>query len=292
MRRSFLNRLQRRVLPLAVLLLLLEAAWACDRFLTVRAVARELATRRHELGALAAEHGTRRTGEGAGESLGQARELVRTAQEQWQGRGPLAQSPEPRSALPTRAEAFFELAQFVDEMRELAKHEDVALVPGERFGFAAYANVGPPPELMSEIARQKLTLRAMLPLLFQARPARILAVRRERPVAATAPDLTRLEETAASERDYFEPSRLGCPVEIKDAQAGAYQLVFASETGALRDFLNALARSELPLIVSSVEAEPMAGGERTAQDGRHASQFTVTVVRIELPVLNAVFAAK
>ncbi len=215
------------------------------------------------------------------------------------GRGSAADALRTAAAPERRPDAFFDIATFVEKMREGAQRHDVALKPEERFGFAEYANAGPEPELIAEVFHERLIAQYLLETLFEAQPQRLLSVQRERP-------LTKAERLAASGAgggrrdastvaDYFEiDPRVSARVP-GFVEATAFRLSFVGQTGVLRTLLNKFAAFELPVVVRSVEVEPAAGNERGGSGAaaipgapveplirRTFSRFTVTVEYIEL----------
>lgn len=179
-----------------------------------------------------------------------------------QGRGNWLPAP------PTRPlDAYFALAAFTEKARALAVRQQVELRAEERFGFASYANVGPEPELLRAVHRQRVVVEHLIESLLEARPRSLLSVQRERPLSdaqrvaarAAAPGPTAAREnTSSAERtaDFFQPAphlRLHVPGQL---ESDAFRLEFTGQTQALRAFLNGLAAFKLPLIVRSVEVEP------------------------------------
>ncbi|HVU24842.1 MAG TPA: Amuc_1100 family pilus-like protein [Opitutus sp.] len=206
--------------------------------------------------------------------------------------GVLAQAAVPKAP----ADAFFDIATFVERERARAQAAGVAVKPDERFGFAEFANKGPEVAQIPAVFRERLIVEHMLDALFAARPQRLLAVTRERPEAkngndpaAHAPGNT----AAGRAADYFEiDPRVSARVP-GFVQATAFRLTFTGQTAALRTFLNTLAGFELPLVVRAVEVTPEAVENAGGRDGgngvdvpplvaRSVSRFAVTVEFIEL----------
>lgn len=147
----------------------------------------------------------------------------------------------------TRTAACAALAAMADELRALAKGQGIVLAPDEGFGFAEFARTGPATDQLAEVHRQSRIVDVAVRLLVVAQPAAILAVSRGR-----APG----------------------PVDGVTSAAGlagrtAVRLEFSGHTPVLRAFLNGLARSELLLRVSSVEAKP-ARTDAAAAEGASA----------------------
>lgn len=198
-------------------------------------------------------------------------------------------------------EAHFAVAAFAKRMRALAAQQRVALRSEENFGFATCANAGPSPELLGAVHRQRVVLEHLLEALFEARPDALIAVARERPLSAAQRAARRAGDGASSEageasaasevaEDFFTPAeRLRLAV-AGVAESELFRVEFAGRTPALRSFLNALARSPLPVFVRAVEVAPEAAApaEGTAPDAAvplvapAASRFAVTVECVEL----------
>jgi len=174
-----------------------------------------------------------------------------------------------------RTEAFFDIAQFVDAMRAHAAKSGVLLRPDERFGFAAYTNVGPEPERIRAVYRQRRIVEYLLSALFPARPRTLVGVQRESPHrndgADTAPPVPNQgnsrpasgsrsgssspEEAAAAEIFVIDPQVSARTPGYVDTMA--FRLTFTGQTSCLRGFMNTLAAPEIPLVVRSVEVEPL-----------------------------------
>ena len=104
-----------------------------------------------------------------------------------------------------RADAFFDLAWFAEEMRATAATANVELLPHEAFGFAEHVEGAPRNEDVGRVERQRERIEGLLRELFAAGPARLDYIRRERPVENPPGSLTR-GRSAGAERDYFEPT--------------------------------------------------------------------------------------
>ncbi len=187
-----------------------------------------------------------------------------------------------------RPDAFFDIADFVERMRFRAEQAGVGLKSDERFGFAEFAHVGPEQDEIPAVFRQRLVMQYLLEQLFDARPERLLAVRRERPTSATSRDTRATTTTASADLFEVDPRMTARVPGFVDATA--FRLEFTGGTGTLRTFLNRLSIFELPLVVRSVEVERQSepAGLR-ASEGEIAplvvpatSRFTVTVEYIEL----------
>lgn len=74
------------------------------------------------------------------------------------GSGPARELPVPAH----RAEAFFELAEFVEAMRARARQAGVILRTDERFGFAGYAHEAPESGQLAAVLRERLRMQTLL----------------------------------------------------------------------------------------------------------------------------------
>jgi hypothetical protein len=211
-----------------------------------------------------------------------------------QGRDPTVFAPPP----PAKSiDAFFELAGFVEQLRLRAAQAQVAHKPGERFGFAAYTNEGPVAGQIPAVHRQQLATRCLVETLLESRPLALLAVRRERPVAAGPRDPRDRSD------DFFELEPALSIRQPGQVESVALRVEFTGQTAALRNFLNSLATFRQPVVVRTVEVEPLAaaaGSDPTAQTAtagspvplvrQSLSKFAVTVEFVLLtgnPVTSA-----
>ena len=168
-------------------------------------------------------------------------------------------------ATATSTDAFFELAAFLDRMRQRAEDEGVALNPGERFGFSAYAEEPPAAELVSPVLRQARLAETLLGILFEAGPERLVSFQRElltsgpieRATAAVARSATSASNRTT--RDYFTPDAQRSLRRAGRVESSVFRVVFTGATRTLRSFLNDLADASLPVIVRSVEIERSEG---------------------------------
>lgn len=171
-------------------------------------------------------------------------------------------------------DAYFEIARFVETERAAAKRLNVAIRSDEHFGFRSHASEGPDVLILPTVLNQCVVAEKLIDALLTSGPSALIAVQRERPVALLqrrnkddgrlqknirAQPETRHEEAA----DFFDPVQsisLRVPGKI---ETSAFKVEFSGVTRALRDFVNALAASETPFFVRSVEVEPLADLPRT-----------------------------
>lgn len=217
-----------------------------------------------------------------------AEDVARAEQRRDELRRSLLVGPELPPAPERPLDVYFELAAFAGRMRTLARRQQVELRADERFGFATHVSAGPAPASLAAVHRQRVLVERFLETLLEARPRALLAVQRERP-DGNEPDRGEVAE------DFFAPA---APLLVRVAGAvntDAFRLEFTGQTAALRSFLNGLSALGLPLIVRSVEVEPLAAGdgrptgESTAPAdsvpvvARNFSRFVVVVECLQLP---------
>ena len=224
---------------------------------------------------------------------------------------------------PDRMDAFWAIDDLVGDMRTAATQAGVIVRAEERFGFSAYVNEGPDPELIRPVHRQCVVVRHLLDALFPARPRTLVSVQREDPrtfvrsgdpagagtPAVRAPAAPRsgsspgggsgAGDVSSSDTFTIDPQVSARTPGYVDTMA--FRLTFTGHTSSLRGFMNALAVPKIPLVVRSVEVEPLraeassasgrAGArlaEGQAESADHAivadneSRFTVTVELFEV----------
>lgn len=198
--------------------------------------------------------------------LGAARRALETLGEALRGRDPVLLAAPP-AAKPV--DAYFELTDFVEEARALAGRLQVVLRPEERFGFSTYAREGPEAAQLPAVHRQQLIVRYLVETLFEARPREVLSVRRERPLSAAQREARRnpppagagsngvADGPAGVAADFFTPDERRSLRMAGLVETESFRLEFTGQTQVLRSFLNALAEFRLPLVVRSVEVEPV-----------------------------------
>lgn len=163
----------------------------------------------------------------------------------------------------SRTDAFFDMARFVERNRERADSAGVSIRAEERFGFGLYKNEGPEPDLIPAVHRQKAIVDFLLGVLFDARLRELVSVQREVariPGQEGRPDI--VEIVPPNDGTFFavDPRMTARVPGFVDSTG--FRITFVGQTGALRDFLNRLAAFELPVLVRSVEIEPMPEPER------------------------------
>ncbi len=278
-------------LTVCALLALAELGLTYERWAASREAVKNLAQRKSDLGAMATltPAPTREIAKAIEADLAKAQASLASMQTELKGRGPAAERLRAAKVPAARTDAFFDLATFVERTRELAKKNEVEVRPeAARFGFAAYANVGPDEKHIDPVFRQRLVAQFLVESLVEAKPRALLAVKRERTVTKDERDA----RNAALQRGEPPPEPPPDAV-IEDspdyfvvdprvtARVGGYidttgfQFVFVGQTAALRNFLNKLAAFELPVLVREVEVDIPTGEELAvappADDGAPAA---------------------
>jgi hypothetical protein len=213
--------------------------------------------------------------------------------------GRLADGSENVLAPSQRSGAFFDIATFVERMRDLAQRNGVQLKPDERFGFSAYAHEAPESAYIPEVLQERIMVQHLMETLVAAHPHELVFVQRERraperPSASSVAGMTP-RRMAGPAGDHFEMDpriSLRAPGAV---ETRAFRLSFTGHTAVLREWLNRLADSELPALVRLVEVAPVettAGGFAASEPGavplvpRRMSRFTVTVEWIDVGALD------
>jgi hypothetical protein len=194
-----------------------------------------------------------------------------TMRAELRGRGPVAEALRNTTLPAGPTEVFFNLETFVERMRQKAQTAEIKVKQGERFGFYTYASTGPERDLIPQVFRQRQVAEYLINTLIEAKPSELVSFHRERP-------LTKAEQqTIASggqiapapnssggsggnnpaNSDFFDIDRRISARVPGFVGATAFRLTFISGTDSLRTLLNKLASFELPLVVRSVEVEPM-----------------------------------
>jgi hypothetical protein len=194
-----------------------------------------------------------------------------------------------------RAEAYFDIAAFVERMRDCAQLHGVELKPGERFGFADYTHAGPAAAEIGLVFNDRLAMETLLVALFEARPKQLIAVQRERRAGGeTRSNALDARNTATVRSDYFDWDAHASVRRPNSISARALRISFVSQTGSLRALLTKLIEGESPLVVRAVEVAPATVfvGKRADRESKDAtplvprsfSRFTVTVELVESAV--------
>mgnify|MGYP001195942936 CR=1 FL=1 len=158
-----------------------------------------------------------------------------------------------KQKVPTdRRAAYFDVANYRQRMTALAKREQVALAKIEAFGFTAYVNEGPVETDIARVFRQRLVLEKILSALLRSRPTSLSGVAREAEKSAPNVRRTRGSDEVDPLPDVFSVRREGM------IAAQVFEFRFIGRTAVLREWLNALAKSDLPVVVRNVIVQPAA----------------------------------
>jgi hypothetical protein len=185
-------------------------------------------------------------------------------------------------------DAFFDIARFVEGVRDRAAAAQVLVGDKNRLGFETYVSTGPERDLIPLVFRQRQHVEYLLQALLrsEAKPREIISVQRERPISAE--QRRQIEEAVAAGQPAPDFASSGAPggssstgdfftIDPRTSARVAgfvetqpYRIEFSGNTLSLRGFLNELAKFELPVVVRSVEVDP-ANPNAT---GSSASSFT------------------
>lgn len=249
---------------------LVEFALIYERFTASREAARRLEQCKVELDGMAQLNPppTRAVATAIEADLAKAQKALAAMQGELTGRGPAAERIRKAKVPAARTDSFFDLATFVEKMRELAEKNGVELRPeAARFGFARYANEGPETDRIESIFRQRQIAEYLLETLVEARPRVLLSIKRERTLTkpereAKAAALANGQPTdaATSDAGSDSPDYFVIDPRVSARVRGyvdttAFRFVFIGQTATLRAFLNRLASFELPVLVREVEVE-------------------------------------
>lgn len=163
-------------------------------------------------------------------------------------------------------DAYFDIANYVERIREAASAAKVALPAENRLGFSLYASTGPERDLIAPVFQQRQYADYLLGVLIAAKPAQILSLQRERPLTPAQKQQV-AEALASGQPSPIQSSQDGGDYFVIDPRTSArvagfvetspFRLSFTGTTASLRYVLNELARFELPVVVRSVEVEPL-----------------------------------
>ncbi|MDB6168782.1 MAG: hypothetical protein JWM88_1646 [Verrucomicrobia bacterium] len=148
---------------------------------------------------------------------------------------------------PQPSDAFFDVAGFVERMRELASRRRIKIKAGECFGFAAYVRDASDETRLGAVVRDRLVLDRILGVLMNAGPDELLSVQRGAP-------RKKASSLPADAKDTFEIDPRLSVRTTSAVEAASYRISFTGRTDVLRSLLNGLAELEFPLLVRSVEA--------------------------------------
>ena len=162
-------------------------------------------------------------------------------------------------------DSFFDIANYVERVRDAAQQAGVALPTENRLGFSTYASTGAERELIEPVFRQRQYADYLMGVVLAAKPREFISLQRERPLTAAqrqqqAEGLSGGGGQSGSEGgDYFVIDPRTSARVPGFVETSPFRFSFVGTTGALRSVLNQLAQFELPVVVRSVEVEPLAG---------------------------------
>ncbi len=272
-------------LTLCGVLALGEAALIYERWAALRSAQKKLSERQNELANMASvmPPPSRKIAAEIEEDLARAQAALASMRAELKGRGAIVEKLRTAKAPAARTDAYFDLATYVEKMREVARKNDVAIhLEASRFGFAAYANEGPENDRIEPVFRQRQVIQYLTEALLEAKPTALLAIKRE-PTLSKAERQARDEALAAAMAnaqpgvpldlsgvpeiampdgpDYFKINPQASVKKPGFIETEAYRFIFSGQTAALRTFLNRLAAFEIPVLVREVEVVPAANDE-------------------------------
>ncbi len=213
--------------------------------------------------------------------------------------GPMAERGLSAVAPVRRAEAFFDLAAFIEAMRLRARQSGIVVKADECFGFAAYAHEAPEAGRIGAVFRERMEAQYLVETLLDAQPVELLAVQREAPLPEAAQSssstprvfpVAKLPNKATP--DGFEMDRALSLRTPGSVDTTAFRLAFTGRTEVLRALLNRFAEYELPVVVRSVEVSPFeervknvnrASAETPPLIAPGLTRFCVTVEFVAVP---------
>jgi hypothetical protein len=177
------------------------------------------------------------------------------------------------------ADAYFALAQRVEEMKSQLGAAGVETREAERFTFASYRFSGPPAEHVATVVHQQEKVACLVDAVGHARARALIRIEREAGGAERA-------ERLVSE-DFFVPSdefRLPLPAEWNQL---LFRVAFIGETATLRQFLERFSDRAPDGFVRWVEVRPWGDASPGPVVAPFLTapplQFVVTVAFLEWP---------
>lgn len=266
-------------LVLCALVALGELGFLYERYSASREAAARLQQRKAELASMEqlAPPPTRAVAAAVEADLAKARASLAAMQAELKGRGPAAERIRAAKVPAARTDSFFDLATYMERMRELAEKNGVEVRPeASRFGFLQYANEGPETDRIEPVFRQRQIAEHLLESLLAAKPRSLVSVKRERPLTKAEREARAAAEAAGAPVDESAvPSGGESPdffvidprvtARVKGfIDTAPFRLVFTGQTASLRNFIVRLAEFELPVLVREVEVETVGGEEAAA----------------------------
>lgn len=167
---------------------------------------------------------------------------------------------------PDSTAAFFDILNYNERLRAAVEGTNIDLPAEDRLGFSLYAKEGPERELIAPVFQQRQYADYLLGVLIAAKPSQILSLQRERPLTAAQKQQV-ADALASGQSSPLQPGPDGGDFFVIDPRTSArvagfvetspFRFSFTGTTASLRSVLNELARFELPVVVRSVEVEPL-----------------------------------
>lgn len=265
-------------LAVCALVALGELAFLYERYAASREASVRLRQRKDELAAMEqlTPPPTRPVAAAIEADLAKAQATLAALQAELKGRGPAVERLRAAKVPAARTDSFFDLATYMERMRELAEKNGVEVrAEASRFGFVQYANEGPETDRIEPVFRQRQLAEFLLEALLAAKPRTLVAVKRERPLTKAEREARAAAEAAGTPVEDPAPGAGDSPdffavdprvtARVKGhIETAPFRFVFTGQTAALRNFLVRLAEFELPVLVREVEVEPVGGEEAAA----------------------------
>ena len=265
-------------LVVCALVALGELAFLYERYSASRDAAVRLRQRRDELAATEqlAPPPTRAVATAIEGDLAKAQSALAAMQGELKGRGPAGEKIRAAKVPAARTDSFFDLATYMERMRELAEKNGVEVrAEAAKFGFAQYANEGPETDRIEAVFRQRQIAEHLLEALLTAKPRTLASVKRERPLTKAEREARAAAEAAGTPPAEVTVGSVDSPdffvidprvtARVKGhIDTAPFRLVFTGQTAALRNFITRLAEFDLPVLVREVEVEPVGGEEAAA----------------------------
>ena len=142
-------------------------------------------------------------------------------------------------------DAFFMIAKFVDDVRNMATGSGVKVPEDCRYGFSEYENVGPDAELVERVHRQSKIMQSLLLALFDSGISEFVSIKRESSVGG---------DTGKGDGGDLFILKNGRSIGSSEAfNSLAFQLEFKGQSLSLRNFLNRVNSSSLPFSINEIE---------------------------------------
>ncbi|HEY1108718.1 MAG TPA: Amuc_1100 family pilus-like protein, partial [Opitutaceae bacterium] len=144
-----------------------------ERWSTMRAASAKLQQNQNDLANMASviPPPSRDVAQAIEADLARAEAALVSMRAELKGKGTAVEKMRATKVPAARTDAYFDLATYVEKMRELARKNDVAIhVEASRFGFASYTNEGPEADRIESVFRQRQVIQYLTEALLEARP--------------------------------------------------------------------------------------------------------------------------